>query len=115
MPIGYERILFSDEKLFDVDEAYNTKNERVWAATREEADAKGGIKCKRKFPQEVMVRLGACSKRVPPLPIFEKDSVGHTRSIRKVLPIAFKYGSRVFGSTSEWYKNKNPGFIDKEH
>ena len=34
---------------------YNSQNERIWAANRMEADAKGGIKRKQKYPQKVMV------------------------------------------------------------
>ena len=55
------RILFSDEKWFDIDGIYNSHNDRVWAVDRAEADKKGGIKQKRKFPQKVMVWLGVCS------------------------------------------------------
>ena len=44
------RILFSDEKLFDIDGVYNVQNDRVWAPSRVEANEGGGIKMKRKFP-----------------------------------------------------------------
>ena len=36
------RVLFSDEKIFTVNEIFNSKNDRVWAPTREQADIKGG-------------------------------------------------------------------------
>ena len=49
------RWLFSDEKFFDLDGVYNSQNDRVWAASREEADEKGGLHEKTKFPQKVMV------------------------------------------------------------
>ncbi|CAF3343269.1 unnamed protein product [Rotaria socialis] len=48
------RILFSDEKFFDIDGVYNSQNDRVWAIGRADADKNGGIKQKRKFPQKVM-------------------------------------------------------------
>jgi hypothetical protein len=44
-----KRILFSDEKFFDIDGVYNSQNDRVWAVDRADADKKGGIKQKRKF------------------------------------------------------------------
>ena len=44
------RILFSDEKLFDIDGVYNVQNDRIWAPIRVEANECGGIKMKRKFP-----------------------------------------------------------------
>ena len=43
-------ILFSDEKLFDIDGVYNVENDRIWAPSRVEANECGGIKMKRKFP-----------------------------------------------------------------
>ncbi|CAM4779555.1 unnamed protein product [Rotaria magnacalcarata] len=56
------RILFSDEKIFDLDGMYDSQNQRIWAASRDEADEKGSIKVKQKFPQKVMVWLGVCFK-----------------------------------------------------
>ena len=38
------RFLFSDEKLFDFDGAYNSQNDRSWIPSRAVADAKDGIK-----------------------------------------------------------------------
>ena len=49
------RILFSDEKMFDLDGMYNAQNDRLWAVNREEADKRGGVQQKRKFAQKVMV------------------------------------------------------------
>lgn len=69
------KILFSDEKMFDIDGVYNSQNDRIWAASRDEADKKGGIHQKKKFPQKVMVWLGVCSKGVSPLVIFEQGTV----------------------------------------
>ena len=60
------RILFSDEKLFDRDGIYNFQNQRIWAASRDEADKQGGIKMRQKCPQKVMVRFGVGSKGVTP-------------------------------------------------
>ena len=48
------RFLFYDEKMFDIDGVYNSQNERVWAPSRADADAKGGIKQIQKFPKKVM-------------------------------------------------------------
>ena len=43
------RILFSDEKLFDIDGVYNVQNDRIWAPSRVEANECDGIKMKRNF------------------------------------------------------------------
>ena len=46
------KILFSDEKYFDIDGVYNSQNDRVWAVNRTDADEKGGIKQRRKHPRK---------------------------------------------------------------
>ena len=58
---------------------------------------KGGIKERRKFPQKVMVWLGACSKGITPLVILDEGKVDHTVYIKKVLPVALKYENETFG------------------
>jgi hypothetical protein len=124
------KILFSDEKLFDIDGVYNSQNDRIWAVSRAEADKNGGIKEKRKFPQKVMVWLGACSKGVTPLVILDEGTVDHARYIKEVLPVALKYGNKIFGNdwtfqqdgakphthhlTQEWCNDNFPAFIDKD-
>ena len=92
------KILFSDEKLFDIDGIYNSKNHRIWAVNRLEADIKGGIKQIRKFRQKVIVCLGACSKGLWPLVIFKNETVDHNRYINEVFPVALKYGNRILGN-----------------
>ena len=54
-----DKILFSDEKYFSVEGVFNRQNERVYATSRLEADKKGGIKEKSKYPKRIMVWLGA--------------------------------------------------------
>ena len=49
------KIIFSDEKYFDIDDVSNSQNDRVWALNCADADAKGGFKQRRKYPQKVMV------------------------------------------------------------
>ncbi|CAF4630188.1 unnamed protein product [Rotaria magnacalcarata] len=123
------RILFSDEKFFDIDGVYNSQNDRVWTIDRADADKNGGIKHKRKFPQKVVVWLGACSKGVTPLVILNEGIVNHAVYIEKVLPDALKYGNQVFGSdwvfqqdgakshshhlTQQWCRDNFPSFIGK--
>ena len=36
-------ILCSEEKMFDIDEVYNSQNDRIWAVNRAAADTKGVI------------------------------------------------------------------------
>ena len=88
---------FSDEKMFDLDGMYNVQNDRIWAVNREEADKRGGVQQKRKFPQKVMVWLGACSKILTPLIILDEGTMDHRRYIDEILPVALKYGNEGFG------------------
>ena len=71
---GTLKILFSDEKIFDIDGVCNAQNNRMWAVDRDEADEKGERKQKRKFFQKVMIWLGVCSKGVRPLVILNKST-----------------------------------------
>ena len=43
------KILFSDEKLFDIGGIDNYQNERIWAVSRVEADKSGDVKQKQKI------------------------------------------------------------------
>lgn len=125
-----ERILFSDEKWFTLNGVYNSQNDRIWARNRDEADASGGIHQKRKFPQGVMVWLGACTKGLTPLVVIEKGMVNRQVYIEKILPVAKKYGYKVFGDdwtyqqdgatchtareSIDWCTVNFPNFIDKD-
>ena len=91
------RILFSDEKMFDLDGMYNAQNHRIWTVNREEADKRGGVQQTRKFPQKVMVWLGVCSKELTPLIILDEGTMDHRRDIDEILPVALKYGNEGFG------------------
>ena len=120
--------MFSGEKMFDIDGLYNSQNERIWAPSRADADANGGIKQIQKFPKKVIVWLGACSKGVSPLLIFEE---GTERYIQEVLPVVLKFGNDMFGDnwtlqqdgrmphihqkTQDWCQTHLPCFIDKDH
>ena len=55
---------------------------------------KDGVKQRRK----VMVWLGACSKSISPLVILNERTIDHAVYIKKVLPVALKYGNEVLGS-----------------
>jgi transposase len=44
------RILFSDEKMSNIDGVYNAQNDRVWAADRTTANRDGGKIKRRRFP-----------------------------------------------------------------
>ncbi len=68
-----------DEKRFDIDGVYNRQNDRIWAPSREQADANDGIHRKTKFPQSVIVWLGACYDGATHPVIIEKGTINHQR------------------------------------
>ena len=87
------RILFSDEKMFNLDGIYNSENDRIWAVNREEANRRDGKKQQGKFAEKVMVWLTVCLEGVVLLVLFEKRTLNHHRYIKEVLPIALRYGN----------------------
>ena len=78
------KILFSDEKMFDINGIRNFQNDQIWTVNRSAADTKGGLRQKRRFPQKVMVLLGVCSKGVSSLVIFEDGTMDHDRYIKEM-------------------------------
>jgi len=122
--------LFSDEKQFDIDGVYNSQNMRIWAPSRADADARGGIRKTRKFPTRVLVWLGASSGGLSPVVILDKGSVNHEVYIKEVLPVALKFGNKTLGKywvyqqdgatphthklTQEWCQKHFPSFIPKD-
>ena len=85
-----------NEELFDPDAAYNSQSKRISVISREEADEKGGIKMEPKFLQNVMVCLGADSKGVTSLVIFDHGVVDYVEYIQNALPIALKHRNKTF-------------------
>ena len=95
------KILFSNEKMFDIDGIYNSQNDRIWAVNRTATNTKGGLNQKQMFPQNVMVWFGVCSKGVFPLMIFKDGTMDHGRYIKEVLPVALKFGNELIGLSSK--------------
>ena len=92
------RILFSDEKMFDISGIYNAQNDCIWAPSRTAVNRRGGVRTRRNFPTKLMVWLEACTKGVTPLVIFPDGAADPARYIKEVLPVALKYRNHVFGS-----------------
>ena len=93
-----EKILFSDEKYFNIDGIYNKQNDRSYAATREEADKKGGIHRKTQHPAQTMMWLGVCYQGIARPVIIENDSINADRHIEEILPIALEDGKKLLGN-----------------
>ena len=124
-----EHVVFSDEKMFNVNGPQNAQNTRFWACTRQEADAQGATKGRTKFPGSVMVFLAVCSKGCSQ-PVFFDKTVTADSYCKKGLPIAKRLGNHAFGrywtfqqdgatahtakSTQSWCQDNLPAFFDKD-
>ncbi|CAF4266000.1 unnamed protein product, partial [Rotaria magnacalcarata] len=123
-------ILFTDEKYFGMDGIYNRQNDRVYASSRQEADAHGGIHRLSKFPKRIMVWLGACKEGVTtPITFKPGETLTHKNYIDIVLPHAFAEGQRLLGEdfiyqqdnatphthkdSLTWIRNNFSRFIDE--
>ena len=53
--------------MFDLDGIYNSENDRIWTANREEANQGGGKKQQGKIAEKVIVWLVVCSEGIVPL------------------------------------------------
>lgn len=71
VPLNWERIVFSDEKLFTVEQAHNHQNDRSWCR---EAPGTSAIVERRQNPKSVMVWAGICASGKTPL-IFVDEGV----------------------------------------
>ena len=125
-----KRWLFSDEKLFDLDGVYNVQNDHIWAANRQEADAKGETKKKHKFPTRVMVWLGVCREGFTTPVILGNETLNHEKYIKEILPVVLQCGNKMMGSnwtyqqdgarahthhlSQEWCTNLLPAFVSKD-
>ena len=107
------KILFSDEKRFDIDGVYNRQNDRIYAPNRAQADEKGGVYRKTKFPQGVMVWLGVCYDGVTRPVIIENGSINHQRYIDEILPIALKDGQKLMGKQFTYQQDGATAHTDR--
>ena len=92
------KILFSNEKYFDIDGIYDSKNDRVRAVNRIDADEKNGVKERIKTPAKSNVLTGRLLQDTLLLLIANEGTVDHAVYIEKVLSVALKYENQVFGS-----------------
>ena len=125
------KFLFSEEKLFDIDEVYNSQNDRIRAPNHTEAMQKMASRKCRNSLKTLWYGLEHAPKNYPPLIIFEEATVYHDRYIQKVLPVTLKFRNDMFGNswmfqqgggkphiherTQDWCRTHLPCLIDKDH
>ena len=73
------RILFSDGKLFKIDDVYQSEDERVRSEDLADVDKRGGSKRDRKLSQRVIVWLRTCSHCIAPFLISDEGTVDLSR------------------------------------
>jgi len=123
----WERIVFTDEKLFTVEQAHNHQNDRIWSA---EAPGPLAVVEHRQNPESVMVWGGICASGKTPL-IFVDQGVKINQEVyrRDILEaVLLPWAQQHFGdtqwifqqdsapahkakTTQEWCQAHFPGFI----
>lgn len=123
----WERILFTDEKLFTVEQAHNHQNDRIWSA---EAPGTSAIIEHRQNPASVMVWGGICASGKTPL-VFVEQGVKINQEVyrRDILEsVVLPWAQQHFGNanwtfqqdsapahraktTQNWCKAHFPDFI----
>lgn len=130
---GHENILFTDEKIFTVEEVFNKQNDKVYATSSEEAKKTVPRVQRGHHPASVMVWWGVSHKGVTTLHFCEKGvktgaAVYQTNVLEGVVkPLSHTlFGGQhwVFQqdsapahkakSTQEWLRNNIPAFIAQE-
>ncbi|CAF1222746.1 unnamed protein product [Rotaria sordida] len=77
---------------------FNPKNDVVWADIRGDANERGGVHEKEKFPVSVMVALGATwNGLTEPYFFANEERLNGTAYYEELLPFYKEEGSRLFG------------------
>jgi len=93
----WERILFTNEKLFTIEQAHNRQNDRFWST---EAPGSSAIVTHRQFPQSVMVWAGVCSTGKTPLVFVKKGVKVNSKNYREDIlePVVLPWAQNHFGN-----------------
>ncbi|CAF3923867.1 unnamed protein product [Rotaria sp. Silwood2] len=80
-----KKIIFSDEKCFRLNDAFNTQSDRIYATAREEAAYIGEIHRETQFSPGVMISLGLFYQGVA-RPMINEGTINSSRYIEEILP-----------------------------
>ncbi|KAM8701702.1 hypothetical protein ACLKA7_004873 [Drosophila subpalustris] len=105
----WERILFTDEKLFTVEQSHNHQNDRIWS---QEAPGTSAIVEHRQNSKSVMVWGGICASGKTPL-VFVDQGVKINQEVyrRDILDAEDSAPAHKAKMTQYWYTTHFPDFI----
>ncbi|KAI6648091.1 hypothetical protein LOD99_11900 [Oopsacas minuta] len=128
-----EKILFSDEKIFTIQEATNVQNDRILASSPSKVDEKFRYVSRIQNPKSVMVWAGVSKMGRTPLVFVPQGVKINSINYREMVlePVLKNIGRDMFGGTSfvfqqdgapahtsnvtqSWLHDNFPGFITKE-
>lgn len=124
---NWENFLFTDEKLFTVEQAHNRQNDRIWSAN---APGPSSVVEHRQKSKSVMVWAGVCASGKTPLVFVEQGvKINKDVYVRDILQaVVLPWAQQHFGdqkwtlqqdsapahrakTTQEWCKTNFPSFI----
>lgn len=127
---GYRRILFTDEKIFTVEEKYNRQNDRVYAHSSQEASQKVARVERGHHPASVMVWWGVSYEGVTELHFCQNGVKTKAANYQSdiLVPVVKPLTQTLFSNehwifqqdsapahkartTQQWLKDNLPGFI----
>ncbi|GBM01374.1 hypothetical protein AVEN_135796-1 [Araneus ventricosus] len=97
--IHWERFLFTDEKLFTVQQAHNSQNDRIWSV---DAPGTSAIVEHRQHPKLVMVWGGICASGKTPLVFVDEGvKINHKLYRRDILEaVVLPWAKKHFGNVN---------------
>ncbi|GFW96735.1 DDE_3 domain-containing protein [Trichonephila clavipes] len=126
----WERFLFTDEKLFTVQQIHNSQNDRIWCV---DAPSTSAIVEHRQYPKSVMVWGGICASGKTPSVFVEEGVEIYQKVYRRdiIEAVVLPWDQKHFGNSNwtlqqdsapvckvkqllEWCKRNFPDMISSE-
>jgi DNA-binding Lrp family transcriptional regulator len=129
----HQRIVFSDEKIFTIEQSFNRQNDRMWLRDVQEEDSEARKVCRTQNPESVMVWAGITGNGKTSLVFIDKgvkvDQVIYRNKI--LADVLLPWSKQHFGNnhwifqqdsapahkaakTQTWCREHFPGFISSQ-
>lgn len=100
---GHKSMVFTDEKLFTIEQAHNVQNDRVLSPNSDEADSRGRTVSHSQKPSSVMVWAGvSCSGRTPLIFIEKGVKINSNNYITDILNAHMLPWSKTHYADQQW-------------